>query len=183
MPVNFLLGRIQEPVAGPVHEWILEHQTHLQTAFEGAQKWLRLTATRRKQHHHQQVKGEPLREGQLVYIRDFSARRHHKIQDLWSLVVHQVLRAPREGGSVYTIVPVGEVGRTQQVHHSLLKLVVHQNAPRPAFPDDTGGKDLSLFHNPSLENESYSEDDLLILAQEPLPSSWKVFQRPFGHQV
>ncbi|KAF5898848.1 Uncharacterized protein DAT39_011440, partial [Clarias magur] len=42
---------------------------------------------------------------------------------------------------------------------------VHQNAPRPASPDD-----LSLPHDPSLENESYGEDDLLILAHEPPPS-------------
>ena len=36
LPVNFPLGRVQDPVGGYVHEWVQEHQTHLQMAFEGA---------------------------------------------------------------------------------------------------------------------------------------------------
>ncbi len=38
LPVDFLLGRVQEPVAGRVHEWVIEHQTRLQVAFEGARE-------------------------------------------------------------------------------------------------------------------------------------------------
>lgn len=34
LPVDFLLGRVLEPVGGGTHEWILEHQTRLEIAFE-----------------------------------------------------------------------------------------------------------------------------------------------------
>lgn len=38
LPVDFLLGRIQEPVAGSTHDWNLEHQTRLRHAFEHARR-------------------------------------------------------------------------------------------------------------------------------------------------
>lgn len=59
LPVD-LLSRIQEPIAGGI-EWILEHQTHLQLAFEGARERLKIAAQRRKINHDQHVQGEPLR--------------------------------------------------------------------------------------------------------------------------
>lgn len=120
LPVDFLLGRIQEPTVGGVHEWVLEHQTCLQVAFEGARERLRIVAQRTKMNHDQHVRGEPLREGQLVYVRELGARGRHKIQDLWSPVVHQVLKAPREGGSVYTVAPTGEQTKVRRIHRSLL---------------------------------------------------------------
>lgn len=48
LPVDFLLGRVQEPVAGSVHEWVREHQARLQVAFESAQERLQIAAGRRK---------------------------------------------------------------------------------------------------------------------------------------
>lgn len=36
--VDFLLGRIQIPLAGSVHRWMLEHQDRLQVAFKGARE-------------------------------------------------------------------------------------------------------------------------------------------------
>lgn len=41
LPVDFLLGRIQEPVVGSTHDWNLEHQTRLRHAFERA-SWFTL---------------------------------------------------------------------------------------------------------------------------------------------
>ena len=35
LPVDFLLGRIESPVGGTVHEWVQKHQARLQVAFEG----------------------------------------------------------------------------------------------------------------------------------------------------
>ena len=44
LPVDFLLGRVQEPVAGSAHDWIVEHQYRLCHAFEGATKNLAAAA-------------------------------------------------------------------------------------------------------------------------------------------
>ncbi|KAK7916079.1 hypothetical protein WMY93_011840 [Mugilogobius chulae] len=38
LPLDFLLGRVQDPVAGSVHEWVQEHQARLQVAFDGTHK-------------------------------------------------------------------------------------------------------------------------------------------------
>ncbi len=92
-----------------MHDWVLEHQTRLQVAFAGARERLQVMADRCKAHHDQQVRDEPLVEGQLVYLRNYGVRGHHKIQDLWSPVVYQLTRAPKEGGVVYTIAPVDDL--------------------------------------------------------------------------
>ncbi len=82
LPVDFLLGRVQEPLAGSVHRWILEQQDRLQVAFVGARERLGAAADRRKARHDLQVREAPLKEGQLVYLRDYSVRGRCKIQDL-----------------------------------------------------------------------------------------------------
>lgn len=78
-------------------------------------------ADRRKAHHDPHVRDEPLVEGQLVYLWEYGVRGPHKIQDLWSPVVYQVMRALKEGGVVYTIAPVDDLTKTQNVHCSLVK--------------------------------------------------------------
>lgn len=55
LPVDFLLGRVKEPVGGTVHEWVKEHQTCLTLAFEGARERLHEAAHHRKQAHDQEV--------------------------------------------------------------------------------------------------------------------------------
>ena len=69
LPVDFLLGRVCEPVAGTVNDWVLDHQTRLQIAFEGAREHLFAAASRRKERYDQHVRDLPLEEGQLVYLR------------------------------------------------------------------------------------------------------------------
>ncbi|XP_060719718.1 retrovirus-related Pol polyprotein from transposon 412 [Tachysurus vachellii] len=136
LPVDFLLGRVQEPVLGYTHEWVLEHQRRLHVAFEGARERLKTVAERRKFHHDQHIRSTPLTEGQLVYLRELGTRGRHKIQDLWSPVVYQVLKAPKEGGAVYTIAPVDELSKVKHVHRSLLKTRIRRDAPVHAPPDD-----------------------------------------------
>lgn len=127
LPVDFLLGRVQEPLAGSVHRWILEQQDWLQVAFVGARERLGAAADRRKARHDLQVREAPLKEGQLVYLRDYSVRGRCQIQDPWSSVVYQVMRAPKEGGAVYTIAPTTDLGKVKHVHRSLLKAQICQN--------------------------------------------------------
>lgn len=113
LPIDFLLGRVQEPTGGSVHDWIQEHQSRLEGAFDGVQRRLQVGAAHKKRNHDQHVGNSSLSEGQLVLIRDCSTRGRHKMQDLWSAVVYRVLRAP-EGGSVYTIAPIDDLGRTKK---------------------------------------------------------------------
>lgn len=69
LPVDFLLGRDQDPVPGKVQDWVAEHQAMLKVAFEGANEWLLATAGRRKERHYQRVHDAPFGVGYLVYLR------------------------------------------------------------------------------------------------------------------
>ncbi|KAL0194732.1 hypothetical protein M9458_008304, partial [Cirrhinus mrigala] len=159
LPVDFLLGRVQEPFAGSVHRWILEQQDRLQVAFKGARERLGVAADRRKARHDLQVKEAPLKEGQLVYLRDYSVRGRCKIQDLWSSVVYQVLRAPKEGGPVYTIAPTTDLSKVKQVHRSLLKALIGQDPPLE-LPDPLVIEPLQPLE------EEHDEEDLFVLVPE-----------------
>lgn len=158
LPVDFLLGRVSEPVGGEVNEWIQEHQTRLQLAFEGARERIRLAAERRGKNHDRHVREAPLEVGQLVWLRDHSARGRHKIQDLWGPVVYRVVRAPQEGGSVYTIAPTSDQTKVRQVHRTQLKPVARAalqgGAVSPCSPP--------LDHPPSEDELSY-DGDLFVL--------------------
>lgn len=149
LPVDFLLGRVPDPVGGGIHEWIQEHQTWLQVAFEGARERLRVAAERRKKNYDRHVRDAPLTEGQLVRLHDFSVRGRHKIQDLWGPVVYRIVRTPTGGGSVYTIAPVDDLAKVCQVNRTLLKAVVG------AAPSDGA---LVLCSPPMVQSQS--EDDL-----------------------
>lgn len=49
LPVDFLLGRVQDPVPGEVQDWVPEHHARLRVAFEGARERLSAAAGRRKE--------------------------------------------------------------------------------------------------------------------------------------
>lgn len=66
------------------------------------------------------MRGDLLGEGHLVLLRDFSAKGRHKIQDLWGSVVHKGFK--RVKGSVYTVVPVGDLTKVKRVHRSMLSV-------------------------------------------------------------
>ncbi|XP_043999798.1 uncharacterized protein LOC122846747 [Gambusia affinis] len=86
-------------------------------------------AERRKKNNDQRVKDAPLKEGQFVLLRQLGARGRHKIQDVWGSVVHKVLKAPKERGSVYTIAPVDDELKIKTVHRTMLKPVVWTGSP------------------------------------------------------
>uniref|UniRef100_A0A665U756 Gypsy retrotransposon integrase-like protein 1 n=1 Tax=Echeneis naucrates TaxID=173247 RepID=A0A665U756_ECHNA len=165
LPIDFLLGRVESPASGTVHEWMQEHQARLQVAFEGARERLQLAADRRKRNHDQHVKDLPLGEGQLVYLRDFTARGPHKTQDRWRSVRYKVLRAPKEGGSVYTIAPVEDPSKTKHVHRTMLKAVVGMGSPVEAIPAPA-----PVVEGPPPEDGCSFEYDLVVL-RPPLSAS------------
>lgn len=166
LPVDFLLGRVTEPVGGEPHEWIQEHQARLQIASEGAQGRLRVAAERRKQNYDRHVRDVPLTEGQLVWLRELGVRGCNKIQDRWSPVVYRVLRAPTGGGLVYTIAPADNSTKARQVSRTLLKAVVgaapQEAALAPCSPQ---------VDSPQSEDELSCSTDLFLLARELPPTT------------
>lgn len=63
----------------------------------------------REAQYDSHVHDAPLEEGQPVYLRAYGTRGRHKIHDLWSLVVYDVVKAPKTGGAVHTIAPVDDL--------------------------------------------------------------------------
>lgn len=91
LSIDFLLGRVQEPEAGRVSEWVQEHQRRLDVAFQGTRERMNAATGQRKARHDQKAQSDPLEVGQLVYVRDHTVRGRNKIQDTWSPIIHQVL--------------------------------------------------------------------------------------------
>lgn len=73
--------------------------------------------------------------------------------------MHQVLRAPKEGGTVYTVAPVSDLSKARQVHHSLLKPVVRENVPTPPVIDQTDAQPSTL--GVTRQEEWLSDYDLI----------------------
>ena len=103
----------------------------------------------------------PLSEGLLVFLHDFSARGPHKSRDRWRSVRYRVSRAPREGGSVYTIVLVEDPTKVKQVDRNMLKAAVGVDSPGCASSHNS-----SVDEPPSVDEHSF-EYDLLVLRQPP----------------
>ncbi|XP_068607149.1 uncharacterized protein [Brachionichthys hirsutus] len=162
LPVDFLLGRIQDPVPGEVQNWVAEHQARLRIAFEGARERLVAAAARRKGRHDLKVRDAPLAVGQLVYLRDHSARGRHKIRDLWGPVVHQVVKPPFGEGTVYTVAPRDDLHKTKTVHRQVLKPVVQPEATTTP---------LATPSPPALEelDEDSDRDIFLVVPEFPFP--------------
>lgn len=157
-----MLGRVAETTAGNVHDWVLERQTRLRLAVEGVRERLQVAADSRKARHDAQVCDAPLEEGQQVYLRDLTVRGRHKIHDLWSPVVYQVMKAPPDGGSVYAIAPVRHSQQVKHVHQTLLKACMGR-----AHPAD-GQLDRPLTPAvPSAGSDESDGEDLLALVPEP----------------
>ena len=121
LPVDFLLGRVQEPEAGHPHDWIMEHQTRLRPAFESETRHLEAAAARLKEHYDKHIRDIPLREGQLVLLRDTGVSARHKIQYIWSTTVYKLLKAPGVGRSADTVAPMHNLQQVKHVHCSQLK--------------------------------------------------------------
>lgn len=108
----------------------------------------------------EQVQDAPLKGGQLVYLHYYDVRGRHKIQDLWSSVVHQVVKGPQEGGVVYTVAPTDDLSKVKHVHRSLLKTRICM-IPSPDWPDSS----IAEYECPQ-EGEEPEEGDLFVLVPE-----------------
>ena len=161
LPVDFLLGRVQDPISGSVNDWVHEHQTRLHLAFDGVRDRLKDAAQRRKERHDRTVRSVPLTEGQLVLLREFGFKGRHKIQDKWNPVVHQVVKAPSGDGSVYTVAPADDLAKVKRVHRTLFKAIVGLPTPDGTSAASTSPAELSVR-----QDELSDEDDLLAFVRE-----------------
>lgn len=117
-------------------------------AFDGAQQRLKAAAVRRKERHDVKVKSPDLREQQFVYLQDHSKRGLSKIQDLWSPIIHIVVKSLGAGGSVYAVAPLDDQQSVKTVNRCMLKPVPGHLCPQsPASP---------MFENRSDEEEEES---------------------------
>lgn len=64
LPIDFLLGRVEEPTAGEVYDWVLEHQL-LQVAVENARERMKQAAAQRKERADRQAEEGALPAGHL----------------------------------------------------------------------------------------------------------------------
>uniref|UniRef100_A0A671U0X9 Gypsy retrotransposon integrase-like protein 1 n=1 Tax=Sparus aurata TaxID=8175 RepID=A0A671U0X9_SPAAU len=128
LPIDFLLGRVEEPTAGDVCDWVREHQRRLQVAVGNARERMRQAAAQRKERADRQAEDKVLPVGQHVYLRNHS-RGRNKIQDAWAPEVFQVVKAPEPGGVVYAVAPKCRPTEARHVHRSQLKPVLGPGSP------------------------------------------------------
>ena len=164
LPVDFLLGRVQDPVDGTISDWVREHQTRLHLAFEGVRDRLRETAQRRKENHDQSVRSEPLMVGQPVWLKEFGWKGRHKIQDRWNPVVYRVVKAPHGNGAVYTVAPEDDLAKVKRVHRTLLKAIVGM----AASGDHPVTLSVPLDQPAASESSSDDEDLMAVVRDTPL---------------
>lgn len=146
LPIDFLLGRVEEPVHGPVHSWVQDHQKRLNVAYEGARKRMQMAAHKRAERQAAPA-SEPLQLHQLVFLRDHSRRGRNKIQDHWSPTPHRILKVPDDAGPVYTVAPLDQPGKVKHVNRQSIKPIpsnlcenFNRNAKRttsPILPPET----------------------------------------------
>ncbi|KAI2650559.1 Retrovirus-related Pol polyprotein [Labeo rohita] len=159
LPVDFLLGGVENPVMGNVEDWVARHQEGLRVTYGRVKARLEEAAAHRKTLYDQAVKDQPLIEGQLVHLRESGVRGRNKIQNQWSTKLYKIVRAPRPGGQVYSISPLEEPLQIEHVHRSLLKVA-------PALVQRANNIDLGLQRKDSGEYEC--AEDSVVVVMEPL---------------
>uniref|UniRef100_A0A8C2FIK4 Gypsy retrotransposon integrase-like protein 1 n=1 Tax=Cyprinus carpio TaxID=7962 RepID=A0A8C2FIK4_CYPCA len=160
LPVDFLLAGVEDPGGGSVEDWVARHQKGLRVTYGRVKARLEAAAEHRKNLYDQTVRGQPLIEGQLVHLRECGVRGRNKIQNHWSTALYKIVRAPREGGQVYSISSLDEPLRVKHVHRSLLKLA--PETVQQAYHMDLGlqGQDFQ---------EGLWDGDSVIVLIEPSP--------------
>ena len=72
-------------------------------------------------------------EGEEVYLRDNAVRGRAKIQDTWGPVKYRVIKAPSDGGAVYSIAPSDDPAKVKHVHRTHLRTVPQPTPPPGEF--------------------------------------------------
>lgn len=122
LPVDFLLGTTDNNLApGSTHDWVVEHQKRLKTAYDHTKDQLRLAAERRNRQLTPNVTGI-LEPGTLVFRRNHPLGRN-KIQDVWDHTVYEIVYCLDDKGRVYKIRPRNRAGPEKNINRTELKVL------------------------------------------------------------
>ncbi|XP_077378012.1 uncharacterized protein LOC144019084 [Festucalex cinctus] len=100
LPIDFLLGRVQDPVRREVQDWVVEHQARLHVAFEGAKERLFAAAARRK------VLKAPTDQGAVYTVAP--VQDLHRVRTVHRDMVKAVLRPENQGPDPRPLSPRGQ---------------------------------------------------------------------------
>lgn len=103
---------------------------YLSSVYTSAHRHLESAAERRRAAFPEFISILP--PGTLVYCRNHFHGRH-KIQDVWSSIVFEIVTCTDEVWTLYRIRPQGKDSPIKSMHHSELKLVPH-GTERPVQP-------------------------------------------------
>lgn len=135
LPIDLLLGTNREAAIPHDKDWVSFHQERLQYAYEKAFARMHKKADQRKTRHDRDVKEQPLKPGQLVYIRSHPKGRR-KIVDAWAPRLYKIVR--RQGNhDNYVVEPADGFGEQKTLQRAELRLSIHptlellQKRPEP----------------------------------------------------
>ena len=137
LPVDILLGEElpSEDTPNTVHEWLAMHQSRLRDAYQKAGERLHQAAQNRKALHDKKLKdSEPVKLGQLIYLRN-RVQGRNKIQDAWSSTPYRVVEVPQENGAVYAVERADGTGDLRRVHGTAMQICPSEpNICQPVRP-------------------------------------------------
>lgn len=123
LPIDLLLGTSPDAVSPNGTDYVSLHQDRLQYAYKSAFDRILKKADQRKVRHDRGVKEQPLKPGQLVYLRSHPPGRK-KIADNWSPRLYKVIRRQGDHDN-YVIEPADGFGDQKTIRRSELRLSVH----------------------------------------------------------
>ena len=122
LPVDFLLATTDNNlVPGSTHDWVVEHQKRLTTAYHHTTDQLRLAAERRNRQLIPNVT-KILAPGTLVFRKNHPLGRN-KIQDVWDHIIYEIVRCLDDTGRVYKIRPRDGAGLEKNINRTELKVL------------------------------------------------------------
>lgn len=123
LPVDHLLGSSDElEEECTLSDWVAQHHEYLTSVYTSARRHLETAAERRRAGFPESISILP--SGNLVYCRNHFHGRH-KIQDVWSSTMFEIVTCTDKVGTLYKIKPRGNDGPVKVMHRSELKLVPH----------------------------------------------------------
>jgi hypothetical protein len=147
-------------------DWVRIHCERLRAAQEVAQENLRQAASKRKLQHDKHVKGEVLKVGDVVLLRDHPLGRH-KLHDHWKAEKYLVRMLPDRDGAPVVVEPVGGGELRRVSANELKKLKAPVPAPRtkivrlPTFVPEVQPKAMNAAREDSDVSGSRTTDDEL----------------------
>ena len=122
--VDILLGKEQpsEDPPNSVDEWLATHKSHLRDAYQKSGQHLQQATQNRKALHDKKIKdSQPVKLGQLIYLRN-RVQGRNKIQDAWSSTPYRVVELPDKNRAVYAVERADGTGDLRQVHRTAMQI-------------------------------------------------------------